>query len=331
MREFAVSNTSRPAISVILATADTYESIRGTIRHLRTQSAVKQMELVIVAPSASSLTLADDELKDFFQYLVVESGPVLSVGSANALGVRHATASIIALSEDHAFPAPGWAEALIEAHRQPWAAVGPVIRNANPTSRLSWADLLIGYGCWVDPARAGFVDHLPGHNSSYKRDVLLDYGAGLESMMEAETVLHWDLRSKGHKLYLEPAAKIAHTNFAVLMPFLAVHFYGGRVFATTRAQNSRWGWRRRLFFSCGSPLIPLVRLWRIVREMSRPGRHLRSVLRVLPHVFLGLVADATGQMLGYVLDAGNTKTKLTGLEFHRYRYACETGAGTERR
>jgi GT2 family glycosyltransferase len=323
MREFDPSNTGRPAISVILATADSYESIRRTIRHLRTQSAIKQMELVIVAPSTSSLNLAHGELKDFLHYLVVEAGPVRSVGSANALGVRHANAPVIALAEDHSFPATGWAEALIEAHRQPWAAVGPVIRNANPTSKLSWADLLIGYGRWIDPARGEVVDHLPGHNSSYKRNVLLDYGAGLESMMEAETVLHWDLRSKGYKLYLEPAAKIAHTNFAMLRPFLAVHFYGGRVFAATRAQNSRWGWRRRLLFSCGSPLIPVVRLWRIVREMSRPGRHLRSVLRVLPHLFLGLVADATGQMLGYVLGAGNTKAKLTGLEFHRYRYACE--------
>jgi hypothetical protein len=330
MREFAVSSTSRPAISVILATPDTYQSIRGTIRHLRTQTAVNQMELIIVAPSADSLDLADNELKDFLQYVVVESGPVRSVGSANALGIRHANAAVIALAEDHSFPASGWAKALIEAHREPWAAVGPVIRNANPASKISWADFLIGYGRWIDPARAGVVDHLPGHNSSYKRDVLLDYGAGLESMMEAETVLHWDLRSKGHKLFLEPSATTAHTNFAVLMPFLAVHFYGGRIFATTRAQSNRWGWRRRLLFSCGSPLIPAVRLWRIVREMSRPGRHWRFVLRVLPHVCSGLVADATGQMLGYVLGAGNTKAKLTGLEFHRYRYACKTGAVSER-
>jgi hypothetical protein len=150
-------------------------------------------------------------------------------------------------------------------------------------------------------------------------------------MMEAETVLHWDLRSKGYKLYLEPAAKIAHTNFAMLRPFLAVHFYGGRSFATVRAQSSRWGWRRRLLFSCGSPLIPVLRLWRIVRETSRPGRHRRLVFRVLPHLLLGLVADAAGQMLGYVLGAGNTKAKLTGLEFHRWRYACEGPSHAEHR
>jgi hypothetical protein len=31
-------------------------------------------------------------------------------------------------------------------------------------------------------------------------------------------------------------------------------------------------------------------------------------------------------MLGYVLGVGDTQAKLTGLEFHRYRYASDAGA-----
>lgn len=326
-----MSENKCPAMSVILATADTYESIRATVRHLWAQNVVNQIELVIVAPSASAVNLVDDELKSFFRYVVVEGGPGQSVGLANALGVRHATAPVIALAEDHAFPAPGWAEALIAAHREPWAAVGPVVRNANPKSRLSRADLLISYGPWMDPAPAGPVDYLPGHNTSYKRELLLGYGADLDSMMEGETSLHWDLRSKGHKLYLEPAAKIAHMNFAVLIPFMQVHLYGGRGFATTRAQNAQWGWGKRLFFSCASPLIPAVRLWRILREMGRHGRSRVPVVRVLPQILIGLAADATGQMLGYTLGAGKTTAKLTRLEHHRYRYASKSAYQADRR
>ena len=51
------------------------------------------------------------------------------------------------------------------------------MRNANPKSAISWANLLIEYGPWLDPAPAGKASHLPGHNSSYKRDVLLGYGS----------------------------------------------------------------------------------------------------------------------------------------------------------
>lgn len=316
-----------PAISVILATPDCYETIRKTISHLRAQSVSEQLELIIIAPSVAALNLVEDDMKDFFRYRVVEAGPIRSVGSANALGIRHATAPVVALAEDHSFPEPGWAQALIETQRQPWAAVGPVIRNANPASRLSCADMLIGYGPWMDPAPAGFVDYLPGHNSSYKREILLEYGQELERMMEAETVLHWDLRAKGHKLYLEPAAKIAHTNFALPGHFVAAHFYGGRVFATVRAQDGRWAWPRRLLFVCGSPLIPLVRLWRILRDISQSGRAgSRSALRVLPQLLLGLSMDGAGQMLGYLSGAREeTTAKLMGLEFHRNRDEGATG------
>src|SRR5205823_2114181 len=125
-----------------------------------------------------------------------------------------ASAPVVVFCEDHAFPEPGWAVALIDAHRGPYAAVGPVIVNANPRSLISDADCLIGYGPWLHPSPGGEMSHLPGHNSSYKRASLLEYGDRLPSMLEAETVLHWDLRARGLRLYLEPRARLAHTNFA---------------------------------------------------------------------------------------------------------------------
>lgn len=315
-----MSNAGLPALSVILATPDCYETIRTTVKCLRAQNVSEQLEVIIVAPSATTLNLVQDDLKVFHSYRVVEAGQIRSVGSANALGVRHASAPIVALTEDHSFPQPGWAQALITTHRQPWSAVGPVVRNANPRSKVSRADMLIGYGPWLDPSPGGFVEFLPGHNSSYKREVLLEYGAGLEKMMEEETVLHWDLRAKGHKLYLEPAAKLAHTNFESPAQFVAVHFYGGRAFATNRARDGNWACPRRLLFACGSPLIPLVRLWRIVRSVSRPGRPWTSALLVLPQLLLGLTVDGAGQMLGYLFGSNREITaKLMKLEFHRNR------------
>ena len=317
-----MSSDGLPALSVIVATPDCYETIRTTVKCLRAQNVSEQLELIIVAPSATTLNLVEADLKVFHSYHVVEAGPLRSVGAANALGVRHASARIVALTEDHSFPQPGWAQALITTHRQPWSAVGPVVRNANPRNQISRADMLIGYGPWLDPSPAGFVEYLPGHNSSYKRDVLLEYGAGLERMMEEETVLHWDLRSKGHKLYLEPAAKLAHTNFENPSQFVAVHFYGGRAFATSRARDGHWAWPRRLLFACGSPLIPLVRLCRILRSVSRPGRPWSSALPVLPQLLLGLTVDGAGQMLGYLFGSNpETTAKLMKLEFHRNREA----------
>ena len=195
-----------PEMSVVIVT-DCYQTIRKTIRHLRAQTVRDRLEIVIVAPSADKLGIVESELKDFLQVRVVEVRTIRSLCWARAPGLREASAPLVALVESHSYPHPGWAEALIEAHRQPWAAVGPAIGNANPGSMISWANLLLEYGPWLEPATAREIDHLPGHNSSYKRGILLDYGPELEAMLESESVLHWDLRAKGYRLYLEPKAK----------------------------------------------------------------------------------------------------------------------------
>jgi hypothetical protein len=302
-------------MSVIVITPDRYETVRKTMRHLRAQTVKDRLEIVLVVPTREEAEIDESELKEFCQYRILEVGEVTSIAGANAVGVRHAAAPIIALTEDHSFPDPDWAEALIRAHCQPYAAVGPVVRNANPNSIVSWADLLIGYGPWLDPAPAGTVDYLPGHNSSYKRAVLLEYGDELEAMLEAETILHWDLRAKGYQLYLEPAAKTAHANFGRLSSWMPVQFHWGRLFAANRAQ--RWPWRRRMFFAAGSPLIPLVRLGRVIRELWHPGRQRGLIFWVLPALLLGLCLDGLGQMMGYAFGAGNATQRLGRAEFHR--------------
>jgi hypothetical protein len=278
------------------------------------------MEIVIVTPSADSLEADERELREFAQFRVVEVGAITSVGPAYAAGIRQASAPVVVMGEDHSFPDPGWAEALLRAHQQPWAVVGPVVRNANPGSRMSWADFFMGYGPWQEPTPAGETEHLPGHNSSYKRDILLGYHDGLDAMMEAETVLHWDLRRNGYRLYLEPAAKTAHINFTLFSSWVQALFLSGRKFASLRATNEGWSRKRRLLFSAAAPLIPLVRFGRIAADLRRPGRPGHVLLRVAPILLFGLAVDAAGQMTGYGLGASVAREQLHCFEFHRYRH-----------
>ena len=164
--------TERPPLSVILATRERYSAIRKTVSCLRKQTACSQIELVIVAPSRSRLDLDERELNDFAGYQVVEIDRFESIGRANAEGIRHAKADVVALAEDHCFPDPQWAERLIASHQGPWSAVGPCFRNANPQSSVSWADFFIGYSPWLAPSPSREAEFLPGHNTSYKRGCL---------------------------------------------------------------------------------------------------------------------------------------------------------------
>ena len=308
-------------MSVVITTPDSYETIRKTMSHLRRQTAREALEVVVVAPSRAQLRVDESEMSDFGSYTLVEAGPIESIGASNALGIRRATAPIVALAEDHCFPDPDWAEQLIAAHRGPWAAVGPAFRNANPETALSWADLFLGYGPWLSPTPAREVDYLPGHNSSYKRDVLLAYGDRLESMMESETVLHWDLRAKGHRLYLEPAAQVSHMNFSLWLSWIPAQFFNGRLFAANRAREMSSA--RRLAYVAGSPLIPLVRLLRIASAVRSRPLVLRFV-QSLPALIICLAVDGAAQFTGYLLGAGDTVNQTGRFEFNRVQQVTES-------
>ncbi|UCC75700.1 MAG: glycosyltransferase [Anaerolineales bacterium] len=305
-----------PLMSVVLVTPDCFETIRATVHHLLTQSIRQKLELVIVAPSLLELDLRESDLEGFRWHHVVEVGPFLSSATARAEGIRAATAPLVALAEDHCFPEPGWAEALARAHEGPWAVVGPAIGNANPATKTSWANLLVEYAPWLAPTVCGEMEHLPGHNSCYKRSVLVGYGSELDTLLRAESTLHWDLRSKGERLYLEGAARANHVNYSLFFSWLRLRFHAGRVFAATRAQ--RWPLWRRWLYVIGGPLIPVVRLGRILRELNRPGRPRWVLPGVLPPLLGGLVIDALGEMFGYALGAGKAAQEMLRFEFHRY-------------
>jgi hypothetical protein len=304
-----------PALTVALFTPGEFSSIRRTVSHVAAQDIAAKIELLVLT-STPELTVIDaTAVSALHSVRLVPVSYGDGSGSARAAAVREAAAPIIAFGEDHCFPQPGWATALVEAHRGPWAAVGPIVDNANPTTLVSWADMLMGYGPWMAVRRAGEHDHLPGHNTSYKREVLLSFGDDLDALIEAETPLQWRLRAQGHRLYQDKNARVAHTNFERWQTWLFVSMHAGRVFASTRARD--WPAVRRVMFAFASPLIPFVRLQRHLRQAVSADLPASLVARVAPVLFVGLVSDAIGQGLGSLLGAGRSRSTLVAWEFDR--------------
>jgi glycosyltransferase involved in cell wall biosynthesis len=311
-------------MSVVVVTPDRYEVIRKTIRHLQAQSVRDQLEVVIVAPSADKLGLDESELKDFLQFRVVEVGAIRSTGGAIAAGMLQAQAPVVAYAEEHSYPFPGWAEALIEAHRQPWAAVGAILANANPGTMASWTSLFTDFGPWVEPAVPGVIRHLPWHHTAYKRAPLLAYDdLQLQAMLETEGILHRDLQAKGYQLYLEPAARANHVNVSSRRSLIRSEFFGGRLFGAARARYERWSVFRRLLYISGGPLIPLVRLRRTVRDIRRSGRHRDLLPGILPSLILGLTMHGLGEIMGYAFGAGEAVQRRVSFELNRCRHVAE--------
>jgi hypothetical protein len=305
-----------PELSVIVPT-DRFTTMRSTAANLGEQTALERLELVVVTPSPRDFA-GHCELEGFHSVRLVEAD-VSSLPRARAAGVRAARAELVAFSETHAFPEPRWAEAMIDAHRGPWAAVGPVVRVANPGHPAAWGNFFVDYGRWAEPLTSGPVADLPGHNSSYKRFVLLDYGSGLESMLVAESVLHQDLRRHGYRLYLEAGARVRHLNMTRLVPAATQWFHYGRGYAVARSR--RWSRPRRLVYTAGAPLIPLVRFARTLGEMRRAQR-LRLLPGALPAMICSLAGGGAGELVGYAIGGGESLEGTTRYELHRSRFAA---------
>ena len=303
-----------PALSVVIVT-DALETIARTLGKLRAQTVADRIELVLVTDDPDRLDAGRAELEAFWGTQVIGVGDIMPLAWSREPGIRAASAPVVALAESHSFHEPRWAEALLEAHRGPWTAVGPAVTNANPAHAVSWANLFLDYGPWLEPEVSREMTDLPGHNSSYKRSSLIGYGPELRGLLEAETLLHADLRARGKRLWMESGARMSHLNVTRPSSWLRERIDAGRYFASLRAAG--WSRPRRLAYAAGSPLIPVLRAIRTVPVWRRCRKHHRLPRGLGPALLVSLSASAFGEFLGYALGGGQTMMRLAGMELKR--------------
>lgn len=256
-----------PEISVILVAVENYRSLGMTMARLRRQTIRRAIEIVVVALDSDRIEVDPEDCASFYSLRVVPCSGERLLANAVASGVRAASAPFVAMIEDHCYPEPGWAEALLERHRAGYAVVGAEIGNANPYSATSWCSYLLTLGAWAPPAEALEVSSVAAHNSSYRRDVLAALAAELETLMVSETLLQWRLRESGHRIFLEPKAKAVHVNPSRFGSFVYSRFCGARAFAGLWSQD--WPWPRRARFAAIASLVEVKRIAGIIRAARR--------------------------------------------------------------
>jgi len=299
-------------LSVVMLGYCSSENFLITLDHLRSQTVFALLELIIVTRSRKELNLAPSNLEGFSNYKILEIGKFESEGAAKAAGVMAASAPLVAFTEDHSYPEPLWAEALINAHSKGnFAVVGPVVLNANPHSSISWGTFLVLYSPWMAAQPQKEVKHLPGNHSCYKRELLLKYSSRLSEMLEAESLLQWDLFAQGYHLYQEPMAKVYHLNYSSLGPILSEYYLYSRIFAANRTHG--WNGIRKMIYTLGSPLLPMIRLRRVLRDANRARLPKSVILRALGPLFLTLCAGSVGELSGYAFGAGKAYKDLLGV------------------
>lgn len=310
-----------PVLSVVLVTPASYAEIRTTLRHLSAQTIADRIEVLVISPDPSKVDVPDAVAASFQAVRHHGVGPIESLAHVKASAVPHARAEFIAFAEDHSFPEPDWAENLVAGHEKGYAGVAPEMRNANPDSVVSWVAMFLHFGGTVLIGDEGFEADYPGasHNMSYRKDALLALGDDLGDRMLAELFLHEALRARGGRLRVEPAAVTRHVNVGYLRPLLWHSWVGGRLYGELRYRFGTWPLWRRIVYAGGSPLIPLLRVRRALREMRRAGR-MDLVPRILPPMIAALLVNAAGEATGYLFGMGKAKPQYSDLETRRFRF-----------
>ncbi|HVF85863.1 MAG TPA: hypothetical protein VM821_07755 [Abditibacteriaceae bacterium] len=320
-----------PALSAVLVTPDNFSTIRKTVAKLKQQTKREQIELVLVAPDAQTLDLPPGTADGFFSLHIVEVGPHRLIAFARAAGAKAARAPIIAYTEDHCFPEHDWAEKIIDAPWEEYAAVAPRFCNGNPRTAQSWADYFLNFGTWHEPGPSCEMTRLPWHNTAYKREVLLRHGDKLERMLEVEGELQNDMTQRGERLYLESAARVHHLNMSYLPSCAHELFNAGRLFGGTHAQ--KWNSFRRALYILLAPMVFVSRLRGQLAHLQRHTRaNVESKMRVV-HIgalmVLGSLLHIAGEAVGYARGVGATAKRKSDYESHRLRHLCRADRDIE--
>jgi hypothetical protein len=194
------------------------------------------------------------------------------------------------------------------------------MKNANPQTNISWAGLILHYGCCLGSAASHTSQNLPWHNTSYKRELLLKYEDALAQLLSVEGMLFDDLQAQGYEIYWESAAKTAHLNISLWSSWTIHAFWGGRLYGARRAEMKKWPWWRRLLYIGGAPLIPVWRLPPTFHNIRRNHLTIGFFLRLLPSIASCLLPHALGEATGYALGVGNAERRYADYEMRRIQH-----------
>ncbi len=307
-----------PELSVILAVGERRDRVRGCLASLLAQEGIERIEILLF-----DLASGDPEAIPGADHpsVVVRRLPASTLFSvAKARGVLEARAPVVVFVEEHCRVFPGWALALIDAHREPYVGVGPEVHNGNPDVPFSSSIHLLNYQMFFPGTTRGERTMLPGHNSSWKREKLLAYGDRLEEYLRAEIVLHLKLRADGHPLLLEPAAKIAHINESSFRSTSLGRYLWNRIYAHERAAAFSWSALRRAFYVVATPLVPFYSVVRLALWLAAERPDLLGLaIRYLPLHFAVAFASSFGTCVGLVAGTGDAEARFTWFEMNEYR------------
>jgi hypothetical protein len=307
-----------PILSVVVTIAsDTIR--RASIDHLRPcldslarQSNPPAMEVIV--PHQPGFTAIDQLQKEFpvVRFLEIcdlkrytgRSGSREHHNELRARGIAAARGEIVALTEDHAVADFEWCANIVEAHRNPVAAVGGAIENVAP-GLLNWAVYFREFGQYQNPLQENEAFGPSDVNVSYKSSAL---GAIRDVWSDTfeERMVNRAVRASGGRIAFSPRVIVYQKRMNLdLMTAVRERWIWGRSYGAWRGLS---GFTRFVWVVL-SPGLPVVLLARAAAIVARKRRNAGVFIKAFPLLILITAAWCAGEMSAYITGAKSTASR----------------------
>jgi hypothetical protein len=300
-------------LSVIVTITDGEDHLGRCLTALSSQKNAPPLEIIVpVYPQVENVSVLRRQWPQI-RFVEVEGAAPDQLALAHwaydrrrATGLTASSGDLIAITEDHAIPEPGWCEKIAALHRQHYGVIGGAIEHSG-SRVLNWAVYFCDFGRYQKPFPARRSEYISDINVSYKRETLLKC-ADLWCEFYHETAVHGRLSRQGETLWLTPDLTVHHDRGRLrLAALLPERFYWARVFAGRRAESMSL--RSRLVYALLSPALPVLLLARRFREACRNRANVPRFVAATPAMVALLMVWACGEFAGYVTASsfsGNT-------------------------
>lgn len=220
-------------------------------------------------------------------------GEALSRATGNYVAILHLTAP----------PTQGWLDAIkATLADKPLIICGPVEADY-PKGDDRWIGYLVEYVQFHRPI-ATTMNEIPGNNLVFRRE-LAGSPEHLASGGFSKTQLLGQWRANGIAPVWAMEAVVTHMRPIDRRNFRARRFHHARTYAAKRAAGMSL--TRRAFLMITTPMVALLRVWRIARHACRLPKMRRTFFRFLVPIFASESSWALGELTGYTtLKAGNS-------------------------
>lgn len=291
-----VGSTQAPAISVIVPSYNSENTIVACLQALLKQDCAALFEIILVDSSIDrtpEIVRAQFPQVRFF-HLQEKTLP----GLARNHGIANARGEIIALTDSDCIVPTNWLQAIQRAHAGEYQVIGGGVRNAFPRHPISIAEFFLEFREFSVHSRRREIDILPTNNLSVRRAIFERFGVFSDLRASEDVVFIHQLRKHGVKVLFEPHIYISHMNRRAWAPFMRNQMILGKHSALAR----------RLFPLPGAalvekkwiaPLLPFIRTLRTLQFIlsNRWPHNLKLLLEfllTLPIFFIGACGWSNG-------------------------------------